>query len=62
MPSLKNLIGTCWSFTRRAKHPRHLLSQFANLWRKEYLLSLREHHLQSKGKPSSELGDVGVVE
>ena len=43
---------------------RHLLSQFLNQWRRDYLLNLREsHNLKSRkdGKPSIQTGDVVVV-
>ena len=58
------ILSTHQSLTRKAKHHRHLLSQFTNQWRKEYLLNLREHHLQrdkKKGRSSIEVGDVVVV-
>ena len=58
------VISTHQSLTRRAKHHKHLLSQFTMKWRKDYLLSLREHHRQgtsSKGSLSIKLGDVVLV-
>ena len=38
------IVSTHQSLIRRLKHHRHLLSQFTNHWRKDYLLSLRENH------------------
>ena len=58
------IISTHQSLTQRAKHHKHVLSHFTNQWKREYLLSLREHHLQKcrkEGKSSIELGDVVIL-
>ena len=58
------ILSTYQSLTRKAKRHQHLLSQFMNQWRKEYLLNLREHHLlkdKKKGRLPVEVGDVVVV-
>ena len=57
------VISTHKTLTRRAKLQKHILSQFTNKWRRDYLLSLREHHLnktRQKG-PIIAVGDVVIV-
>ena len=43
------VVSTYHSLTTKLKHHRHLLNQFINQWRRDYLLNLREsHNLQVK--------------
>ena len=58
------VISTNEVLTKRARTQRHLLQQFTNQWRKEYLLSLRESHKtnsRAKGGSSVSVGDVVVL-
>ena len=41
-PSQFEVISTHESLTRRYQHQKHLLHQFTETWRKDYLVSLRE--------------------
>ena len=57
------VISTYRTLTRRAKLQRHILSQFTNKWRRDYLLNLREHH-QNKTRvkgPTIAVGDMIIV-
>ena len=58
------IMGTCLSLTKRVKYHQRLLEQFTNRWRKDYLLSLREHHLlrykEGQG-PSVKVGDIVLL-
>ena len=43
------VVSTYQSLTNKLKHHKHLLNQFTNQWRRDYLLNLRENHnLQMK--------------
>ena len=58
------IVSTHQSLTQRLKHHRHLLNQFTKLWRRDYLLNLREaHNLKTKrgGQPLIKVGNVVVV-
>ena len=58
------IVSTHQSLTRRLKHHRHLLNQFANQWRKDYLLNLRENHqlkVRKGGQSVIKRGDVVVL-
>ena len=58
------IASTYQSLTKRAKHQKHLLTQFTRQWRREYLLSLREVN-SVKARQGKRLtiakGDVVVV-
>ena len=58
------IVSTHNSLVNRNKQQKHLLKQFLSLWRKTYLLSLREHHSikkkQSKNRGIA-VGDVVVL-
>ena len=58
------IVSTYQSLTKRAKHHKHLLTQFTRQWRREYLLNLREIY-SVKVKHGQHLsiakGDVVVV-
>ena len=51
------------TLSRRAKYNRKLLTQFAQRWQREYLLSIMESYKgkQQKGKPLVSVGDVVVL-
>ena len=52
------------TLTKRVKYHRRLLEQFTNRWKKEYLLSLREHHSmkhQGSQGPCIKVGDVVLL-
>ena len=57
------VISTQKTLTRREKLQNHILSQFANKWRRDYLLSLRGHHLNKTRQrgPIIAVGDVVIV-
>ena len=60
-----DIVSTHSALTKKYKHQRKLLSQFTQLWRKHYLLSLREthavkHKVLSGGVPIS-VGDVIIM-
>ena len=58
------IVSTYQSLTKRAKHHKHLLTQFTRQWRREYLLNLREIHsvkVKHGQHPSIAKGDVVVV-
>lgn len=58
------IVSTHQSLTKKLKHHWHLLSQFLNQWRQDYLLNLREsHNLAVKGcsKQAIQTGDVVVI-
>ena len=58
------IMSTCMSLTKRVKYHRRLLEQFTNRWRKDYLLSLREHHSmkhQGTQDPCIKVGDVVLL-
>ena len=58
------VMSTCMSLTKRVKYHRRLLEQFTNRWRKDYLLSLREHHsMKHQGTQGSciKVGDVVLL-
>ena len=63
-PQHFEITSTYQSLTKRAKHHRHLLTQFTRQWRQDYLLNLRETHTMKvrQGKrPSIAKGDVVIV-
>ena len=48
-----DIVSTHQTLTKKHKLQRRLLSQFTNIWRKQYLLQLRENHtlkLRRQGK------------
>jgi len=49
------------SLVQRNKQQKHLLNQFLCLWRKTYLLSLREHHSVKKQENKNSVIAVGDV-
>jgi len=58
-------VGTHSALTRRYKHQRKLLFQFMQLWRRHYLLNLREIHV-TRNRPMSDgtaisVGDVVIM-
>ena len=58
------VMSTCMTLTKRVKYHRRLLKQFTNRWKKEYLLSLREHHSmkhQGSQGPCIKVGDVVLL-
>ena len=58
------VMSTCVSLTKRMKYHQGLLEQFTNRWRKEYLLSLREHHSVKRREASRchvKVGDVVLL-
>lgn len=55
-----DITSTNQSLTKKAKYHRHLLCQFTNRWRKEYMLSIRETSRALHG-PSREMIAVGDV-
>lgn len=58
------IVSTHQSLIRKLKHHRHLLNQFLNQWRRDYLLNLRESHklnARKYGNPLIQIGDVVVV-
>ena len=57
-------MSTCVSLTKRVKYHQRLLEQFTNRWRREYLLSLREHHSVKRheaSRPQIKVGDVVLL-
>jgi len=61
--SCLEVVSTNKSLTRRARNQRHLLNQFVNCWRKDYLLSLQEFRaarLKGQG-PSIKVGDIVIL-
>ena len=57
-------MSTCVSLTKRMKYHQKLLEQFTNRWRREYLLSLREHHSvkhRNSSIPHIKVGDVVLL-
>ena len=55
------IMSTCVSLTKRVKYHQRLLEQFTNRWRREYLLSLREHHSVKHPRPQIKVGDVVLL-
>jgi hypothetical protein len=57
------VVSTCESLTKRAKHHRNLLRQFTRQWRKEYLTGLREHSAKANpgSRPTLNVGDVVIL-
>lgn len=58
------VMSTSVSLTKRMKYHRRLLEQFTNRWRREYLLSLREHHSVKRretSRPHVKVGDVVLL-
>ena len=57
------IMSTNKALTRRSKNQRFLLNQFANCWKKDYLLSLRESRVAKlKGQASCvKVGDVVIL-
>ena len=58
------VVSTYHSLTNKLKHHRHLLNQFINQWRHDYLLSLRESHTLKAKRGGHDLiqeGDVVVL-
>ena len=62
--SIYEVVSTHESLIRRCKQQKHIFRQFLSLWRKTYLLDLREHHRVkqrlTKG-PEVAVGDVVVL-
>ena len=58
------VVSTHESLIRRCKQQKHIFQQFMSLWRKTYLLHLREHHRVkqrvTKG-PEVAVGDVVIL-
>jgi len=54
------IISTHKSLTKKAQYHKHLLEQFMNSWKKEYLTSLRETSV-SLYRPSKEIIQVGDI-
>ena len=58
------VVSTHESLIRRCKQQKHIFQQFMSLWRKTYLLDLREHHRVkqrvTKG-PEVAVGDVVIL-
>ena len=64
-PNQFEVISTHESLTRRSQHQRHLLHQFTETWRKDYLVSLRETHAAStrrSGDAEIMVGDVVLLQ
>ena len=58
------IVSTHQSLTQKLRHHKHLLNQFTKLWRRDYLLNLRENHnLKTKreSQPKIKVGDIVVV-
>ena len=59
------IVSTYSALTKKYKHQRKLLNQFTQLWRKHYLLSLRETHAMKRKIPSGgvpiAVGDVIIM-
>ena len=58
------IMSTCVSLTKRMKYHQRLLEQFTNRWRREYLLSLQEHHSvkrRNSSRPHIKVGDVVLL-
>ena len=59
------IVSTHESLTRRSRHQKHLLYQFTETWRKDYLVSLREAHAAStrrSGDAEIMVGDVVLLQ
>ena len=59
------IVSTHESLTRRSRHQKHLLNQFTETWRKDYLVSLRETHaasLRRNEDPAIAVGDVVLLQ
>ena len=58
------IVSTNQSLTRRAKHHRRLLEMFTKLWRRDYLLSLRERVTKNdklSSKSQIKCGDIVLL-
>ena len=58
------IVSTHQSLAKRLKQHRHLLGQFTNQWRRDYLLNLRESHnlrVKKGGQPLINRGDVVIL-
>ena len=58
------ILSTYEYLTKKAKHHRHLLSQFTKQWKHDYLLNLRENHtvrMRRSKQPVVKTGDVVIV-
>ena len=60
------MVSTYSSLTNKLKNHRHLLNQFTNQWRRDYLLNLQESHNQQlktrRGRHNViQIGDVVVL-
>ena len=57
------IMSTNKALTRRSKNQRFLLNQFANCWKKDYLLSLRESRVAKLNGQAScvKVGDVVIL-
>ena len=59
------VISTHSALTKRYKHQKRVLSQFVQLWRKHYLLNLRENHTVKHHAPPGitpiSVGDVIIM-
>ena len=60
-----DIVSTYSTLTKKYKHQQKLLSQFTHLWRKQYLLSLRESHAVKHNIPQGRIpisvGDVIIM-
>ena len=59
-----DIVSTHATLTKRYKIQRHLLTQFTNQWRKDYLTGLRESHrnsCSSSKEPQISIDDVVVL-
>ena len=59
-----DVVSTNQTLTRRSRHHRHLLQQFLERWRRDYLLSLRESHKtksRQDKKPDISVGDIVIL-
>ena len=64
-PNQFEVISSHESLTRRSQHQRHLLHQFTETWRKDYLVSLRETYAAStrrSGGAEIMVGDVVLLQ
>lgn len=59
------IVSTYESLTRRSQHQKHLLYQFIEMWRKDYLVSLHRSHAastQRSGDAEIMIGDVVLLQ
>ena len=58
-------MNTNQTLTRKARHQRRLLQQFVSKWRRDYLLSLCEHHrvkLHQEHNSDISVGDIVILQ